>query len=63
MSDITGRGFWDVIDNNMIIIGTITIVGMWQMRGMWADWCMCKTTENIANVKLNKDKKKQDEHQ
>lgn len=54
--NITGRNVWDVIDNNMFIIGMVSIIGLWHIHGMWQDWCVAKTTERIALAKLESKK-------
>ena len=52
--DITGRGFWDVIDNHMFEIGLVVIIGIWNVRAMWSDSCAARMAENIATVKIHK---------
>jgi hypothetical protein len=49
---MSGKGFWDVVDENMVIVGTLAMVGMWAIRGMWQDWCVASATERIALAKL-----------
>lgn len=59
MSDgITGRGFWDVVDDHFMEIGTIAIIGLVVARFCWQDWVVASTTERIAMAKLATSKKK-----
>jgi hypothetical protein len=50
--EITGRGFWDVVDNHMFELSVVAIIGFWSIRRMWQDWCVTRSTRDIAVAKL-----------
>ena len=52
-AELTGRGFWDVVDNHMFEVGVMGVFGILAVRWMWHDWCVTKGIENIALAKLS----------
>jgi hypothetical protein len=49
---MSGKGFWDVVDEHTTEFVVLTVLAMWTARAMWSDWCGSSALENVVKAKL-----------